>query len=514
MRLLKGKKIIALGVAISLAFGITGGVCLYKNKTMSNAAFFPFFNKKTGAQKVNYSYNELLPTIAKVSKEYAKVFAKNMLKKEVQCNEVTPIYDIKQNVIGYSIAISEENVPCGYINLDFTKEQVVADFSLQEDTRSMYQVLVDGLIKKNSDIKESDCTNKLYNVDGAEYAISVRDSQKNELVYLDNQAYSSSEMGDKIENYALCYLDEMNNNYSDYNNYNDGNSYLVATAETENNTRNNSRNLSDVITAGNINQLDEKFAEEKEKLAKKYDEVKEKVVDNFLSWLKKVSPSVYNEFFGDKKYECHDDVFIEPEDFVEEYSFDENKAFYIDKYDPSKSLISQETIMTSTNRYACALVGILEIINQEDMLLDGDLTKSFNKLWDIAKCENFIESTETFYGDVEVDCAVTFGPFHGSILKKYGKLVDREVSYKYMIKPSFETLKSYLNKQSPIILDYMIKDFTGHGINVFGYYEGQIGSEEANYLIVANGWDDDAPRYVLYDTDAFVLPSCTAYTIK
>ena len=508
MRLLRGKRIIALGVAVSLAFGITGGVCLYKNKTMSNAAFFPFFNKKTSAQRENYSYNELLPTIAKVSKEYAKVFAKNMLKKDVQCNEITPIYDIKQNVIGYSIAISEGNVPCGYVNLDFTKEQVVADFSLQEDTRSMYQVLVDALVKNNSNIKENDCTNKLYNVDGAEYAVSVRDSQKNELVYLDNKAYSSSEIGDKIEDYALCYLDKINNNYSDYN---AENSYLVATAGSAENTQNDRRNTGKIATAGNS---EDRFAEEKEKLAVKYDEAKEKVVDNFLSWLEKVSPSVYNEFFGDKKYEFHDDVFIEPEDFVESYRFDENKAFYIEKYDPSKSLISQETIMTSTNRYACALVGILEIINQEDMLLDGDLTKSFNKLWDIAKCENFIESTETFYGDVEVDCALTFGPFHGSILKKYGKLVDREVSYKYMIKPSFETLKSYLNNQSPIILDYMIKDFTGHGINVFGYYEGQIGSEEANYLIVANGWDDDAPRYVLYDTDAFVLPSCTAYTIK
>lgn len=508
MRLLRGKKIVALGLVLSLVFGVTGGVYLYRNKTVSNAAFFPFFNKKTSGQKVNYSYNELLPTIAKVSKEYAKVFAKNMLKKDVQCNEITPIYDIKQNVIGYSIAISEGNVPCGYVNLDFTKEQVVADFSLQKDTRSMYQVLVDDLVKNNSNIKKNDCTNKLYNVDGAEYAVSVRDSQKNELVYLDNKAYSSGEIGDKIEDYALCYLDEINNNYSDYN---EGNSYLIATAGTADNTQNDRRNKGNIATAGNS---EDRFAEEKEKLLSKYDEAKEKVVDNFIAWLEKVSPSVYNEFFGDKKYEFHDDVFIEPEDFVEEYSFDENKAFYIDKYDPSKSLISQETIMTSTNRYACALVGILEIINQEDMLIDGDLAKSFNVLWDIAKCENFIESTETFYGDVEVDCALTFGPFHGSILKKYGKLVDRNVSYKYMIKPSFETLKSYLNNQSPIILDYMIKDFTGHGINVFGYYEAQIGSEEANYLIVANGWDDDAPRYVLYDIDAFVLPSCTAYTIK
>ena len=78
MRLLRGKKIVALGLALSLVFGVTGGVYLYRNKTVSNAAFFPFFNKKTSGQKVNYSYNELLPTIAKVSKEYAKVFAKNM----------------------------------------------------------------------------------------------------------------------------------------------------------------------------------------------------------------------------------------------------------------------------------------------------------------------------------------------------------------------------------------------------------------------------------------------------
>lgn len=503
MSLFKGnKKIIAFGVAMALALGaVTGSMSLYKSIGKSNAS-----SKISSKESSEYSYEKVIPTIRKVAKEYAVYFAKKQLNKDVECSSVTPIYDVNQNIVGYSLGIASDGVSYGYVNMDFSKKQVVSDFSLQSNTRSMYKVLVDEFVKCNSNVKEENCINKLYNSDGPEYAVAAVDGYNKELVFFDDKTYDGSDYGVITDNYAVCYNDT---------NTSDNQISTASAASKENNevstagTSNNSRNLTDVQTAGISETIQTKKEELVEKYTYKYYAVKDEVVENFINWLEKASPSLYGEFFGDNKYEYHDDVFIEPDDF--EGNLD--KAFYLDKYDPAKSLIAQETIMTETNRYACALVGILEIVQQEDMLLDGDMVKSFNTLWDIAKCEKHIESTETFYGNVEVDLAITFGPLHGSILKKYGKLVDKKVKYKYNLKPTFNSIKGYLNNQNDILLEYMIKDFTGHGVNVVGYCEGDMGDVDTNYLIVANGWDDDAPRYIAYDPTMFVLPSCTAYTI-
>ena len=510
------KKIIVFGLAIALICGtVTGGMAVYKDKVKVDAG-------TKDEKNIECSYSEIIPTIRKLSKEYAVSFANKQLNKEVESGTVTPIYDMKQNIVGYSVGIINGDNSYGYVNLDFTKKQVVSDFSLQDNTRSMYTTLVDEFVKSNKNIKAEDCSNKLYNIKGPDYAVASIDSNNKEIVFLNDRTYGGSEFGIIRDNYAVCYKDTNENNNINIDNRVSNMSVADNTNIANNRNDNvdtagedtNKRNLTNVQTAGikeNIQaKIDEKKEEYSEKYTDKYYEVQDKVVSNFINWLEKVSPSLYSEFFGDNKYEEHYEVFIEPEDFEGNLE----KAFYLDKYDSDKSLISQETIMTSTNRYACALVGILEIVQQEDMLIDGDMVKSFNTLWDIANCDKHIESTETFYGDVEVDLAITFGPFHGNILKKYGKLVNKKVSYKYKLKPSFNTLKGYLNNQNDILLEYMIKDFTGHGVNVVGYCEGDIGDIEANYLIVANGWDDDAPRYIAYDPSEFVLPSCTAYSIS
>ena len=91
-----------------------------------------------------------------------------------------------------------------------------------------------------------------------------------------------------------------------------------------------------------------------------------KVTDFFKSWLKKLAPSFYKKLFGDgdfvqpTPYPKHSDVFIYEKDTMGELG----TPVMLNVYSPEKSLISQKTIMTTTNRYACALVAVTEIVQQ------------------------------------------------------------------------------------------------------------------------------------------------------
>ena len=79
------KTIIAFGLAIALICGtVTGGMAVYKDKVKVDAG-----NKDE--KNIECSYSEIIPTIRKLSKEYAVSFANKQLNKEVESGTVTPI---------------------------------------------------------------------------------------------------------------------------------------------------------------------------------------------------------------------------------------------------------------------------------------------------------------------------------------------------------------------------------------------------------------------------------------
>ena len=98
--------------------------------------------------------------------------------------------------------------------------------------------------------------------------------------------------------------------------------------------------------------------------------------------------------------------------------------------------------MTTTNRYACALVAVTEIVQQEDMMIDNDLKKTFDKLWDIGGCQANIYETSTFYGSYVVDCSSTYSNDLGRILREYGKLVGKDVRGVYKRNVGFRIITS------------------------------------------------------------------------
>lgn len=463
MNKFRGKKCVAIAMAMTLALGVAGTYAVKNSKTDVKAD-----------NTVSTTYEDLLPTMEKLAEEYSETFAENQLGVDVELKDTTPIYDAGKNVVGYSVAFEKNNTPYGYVNVDYTSDGLVTDFSLEEDTRSMYDALVDNFAESNSNVEEKDCTNKLYNAAGIDYAVSAVDNNE-EVFYYDAKTYESDDFDEVLDNYAESYLD-----YYDNIEYEDN--FYRGPANNDNN--------------GEMEQG--------------------KVTDFFKSWLKKLAPSLYKKLFGDgdfvqpTPYPKHSDVFIYEKDTMGELG----TPVMLNVYSPEKSLISQKTIMTTTNRYACALVAVTEIVQQEDMMLDNDLKKTFDKLWDIGGCENNIYETSTFYGSYTVDCSSTYSNDLGRILREYGKLVGKDVTGVYRRNVGFETFKESIDGQHSTTLGYQIKNEGGHGVNVVGYNQGKIGDYTLNYLIAANGWDDDAPRYVLYDRDLFDSTGITSFTIK
>lgn len=464
MKILKGKKSVAIALSLAMVLGTAGVYAFNNSKTSSNAAV------DTDAQL----YNDLLPTMEKLAEEYSEVFAQDQLGTDVKVKETTPIYDAGKNIVGYSVAVESGDTSYGYVNVDYSSDGLVTDFALEEDAPSMYDSLVDNYIEANNDVEKDDFTNKLYDTPSINYAVST-ETNNEEVFYYNEKTYESDDFDEMLENYAEHYLE-----YYDNIEYED-NFYRGSAEDYDNN-----------------GEMD-----------------KGPVTDFFKKWLKKLAPTLYNKIFGNgdyvapTPYPTHSDVFIYEKDTMGELG----EAVMLNVYSPEKSLISQRTIMTTTNRYACALVAVTEICQQEDMMLENDLKTTFDKLWDIGGCEDHIYETSTFYGSYTVDCSSTYSNDLGRILKEYGKLVGKDVKSTYRRNVGFDAFKNSIDGQHSTVLGYQIKNEGGHGVNVVGYNQGKIGDHELNYLIAANGWHDDAPRYVLYDRDLFDSTGMTSFTI-
>ena len=468
------KKMIASG-SIFLAGAILAG-----NLAVVN------FKKDVKASNVDTAYEETLPMMESVARMYAEEFAESMNENiDLTVCKTTPIYDAADCIIGYSVAFSKDDKDYGYVNVDYTSEGLVSDFSVTNKSDSIYDVLTENFAKVESDIEIEDCKDKLISVNGMDYAVEASDEKKGEIFFYNGTTYESDNFEEMLDHYEENYLQ-----YYDNTEYEDE---FVS------------------IDLDNI--------EEREW----------KIIKKFKGWLKKIAPKLYDKFFGDDPNasaepdvtDDYEDVdFIQPtaypnhsEVFKKEAMCALNNEVYLPQYSKELSLISQETIMKTTNRYACALVGVAAICQQEGMMLNGTLKDTFNKLWDLAGCEANIYETSTFYGTYTVDCSSTYAFQMGQVMREYGKLFNKKVVTEYKDNPKFEFFQNSIDKGNSTSLGYQIKDEGGHGVNVVGYAEARIGNNEIDYLITGDSWYDDAPRYVLYGRQMFASTNSNSYTI-
>ena len=418
------------------------------------------FKTDVKAASVDETFNKMIPVMELVAKEYAESFAEGVNNNvDLSVKQTTPIYDTNNNVVGYSVALENDNIDYGYVNIDYTSEGLVTDFSMSDNADSMYDALTEDFAIANDNVEVSDCDNKLISVDGLNYAVTSSDKGE-DLFYYDGTTYESDNFDELLDYYEENYL-------SLYDNTEYEDSFIY-----------------------------ESYTEDKQ-------EVKKSIMDRFKNWVMEVSPNTYNKFWANDEFVAPTAYPKHGEVFKKETICELDTEVMLPQYSKEKSLLSQENVMKTTNRYACELVGITAICQQENMSLNNNLKDTFDKLWDLAGCQGRIYETDTFYGSYVVDCSSTYTRDMGRVMKEYAKLFNKDVDTTYKMSPKFKFFKDSIDKGNSTSFGYQIKNEGGHGVNVVGYAEGSIGKHEINYIITGDSWYDDAPRYVLYGRGLF-----------
>ncbi|MBE5934583.1 MAG: hypothetical protein E7262_02175 [Lachnospiraceae bacterium] len=446
----------------------TGGVLLAAAVVAGSLATTSF-NKVSKASVPEVSYEEVLPAMEWVAEEFAEDFAEAVeTNVDLSASGSVPIYNANDCVVGYSVSLSDANGEYGYVNIDYTNEALVTDFSVTDTSDSIYDALTENFAAADEDVEVEDCEDKLVSVNGMDYAVSAVDGNNQEKFYYNGTTYESEDFEEMLDHYEENYLEYYDN------------------IEYEDN-----------------------FVDESE-----FEANKAGIVSKFKNWVSKNYPGVYNklwaegQFVAPTAYPTHDEV------FKNETICSLDTEVYLPQYSKEKSLLSQEMVMKTTNRYACELVGITAICQQENMSLNGNLKDTFNKLWDLAGCEGRIYETGTFYGNYVVDCSSTYTRQMPSVLEKYGKLFNKKVTGTYKSSPKFEFFKKSIDNGCSTSFGYCVKNEGGHGVNVVGYAEGTFGELDIDYIITGDSWFDDAPRYVLYGKGLFQSVEANSFKVE
>ena len=113
------------------------------------------------------------------------------------------------------------------------------------------------------------------------------------------------------------------------------------------------------------------------------------------------------------------------------------------------------------------MVALTEVCQQENILLNNDIKKIFNFLWD----------------------------------SNYSN-------------PSFATVKESIDNNLSTIFEYETYNNEVHFLNVVGYKTASIGGLPSNYILVADGWHDDSPRYILHNNSRYKATALSNFKIE
>ena len=355
--------------------------------------------------------DEQYKSLLEITNDELSTFALNFAKDfepalNLEVGKIVPIYDTTNTLIGFSISYALDNNPYGYINLDFTKENPISEFSIFKGVNNIYDNLVMDIFKQN---KSALIKKKLYSLGGLQYAIPLIDNGKT--------AFHFSNIGNKQ-------LTMKTNNKSEV------------------------------------------------------------------------------------KYDTHSDLFSK----TYRYGALLNTEAYTSKYSKNKSLISEAYIENVTSKYACAVVALTEIANQENILKNSSISNTFNQLW---------KDTSTTVSEIEngISYGVTLDSKLGSSMETYAKTMGKKnttVTTKSI--PDFEFFKNIVTNNASGIFKYAINltdgSESGHSVNTVGYCVVRLNGVFYNYLIVADGWHSDAPRYFNFSETDFKKSYGVKYVIK
>ncbi|MBE5936114.1 MAG: hypothetical protein E7262_10115 [Lachnospiraceae bacterium] len=415
------------------------------------------------------SYEQYLPTIEQLAKECGLYLANQQCPDvDISVKDTTPIYDVTNNIVGYSVAFESNGADYGYANLNFTTDELFTDFAISENANNLHSSIAEDFVVANSDVEADEITDKLYNTNGIDYAVSA-ETDGEELFFYNAETYTSEDFEDMLDHYEANYIE-----YYDNTEYEDNFFYGIP---EENN---------DFVVQG-------------------------KIADWFKKWIKKLFPSFFdNEPIVPTAYPEHSEVLKKSSKVLGELA----KPVMLPQYSVDKSLVSQETIMTTTKKYACGLVALTGICAQEDILVNGNIQDTFHKLWDVTGTENGIYDTISNYGVDGIVCSGTSVYMMGQGMRIYGHELGVNINYTSKMKPTVDFFQSAVNNGLSSVLCYQIADKGGHGVSILGYTTSKVNDQTFDYIVAADGWFDDAPRYVMYYPELFESTTGLAYMIQ
>lgn len=503
------KKFVIIGGVLSLALVSLIGYYAITNKKDANA------NKS-----VDVSYEDMLPTMEYVAKCYANQFANNYEKdKNIEANEAIPIYDKNEIVMGYSVSLLCDDKSYGYVNINYTDDALVTDFSIGENRESLYDSITNQMVNLNDDIEKEECEEKLYGMDSyVDYAAVAVDKDSGDETYFTGADFYTEDDIDTFDYYedyynaALEDSDQTDGSQDDDKKSNNDAKTKTITSGNEDTEENNAENediKSEETEENNTENEDTKSEETEENTKSLLKSIKEK----YLNWVKKLMPEFYNAHYGSGNYvkpTAYPDVYEAIKDDMQYGNVED--TVMLDCYSKEKSLIKQEDIIDATGTYACSIVALALVCRQNDALINNDIIETYNQLLPLSGA---IPSGKVKVDGKDVSCYVVWGD-DGLVhtIQSYAKLpeVNRKISAITNPYATFKDFKSVIDCQQSAILTFKAKRTkVGHSVNVVGYCKAQFEEVPVNYLVVGDGWNDEAPRYIQFKRSLLGSASMTIF---
>ena len=176
---------------------------------------------------------------------------------------------------------------------------------------------------------------------------------------------------------------------------------------------------------------------------------------------------------------------------------------YLKKYSRDKSVITAKDVEDNTGTYACAVVALTGIANQENILI-GSVYNTYSQLW--VYTNTYVREIKNgiTYGSTDVDDFMTG-------FKSYCKAVGKTCNAERVTDPDFEYFKQRIddkthdysiclhfraNQEKEYEDGYREERVAGHAVNVVGYLIANYNGYYSQYLAIADGWWSTLPRYI------------------
>lgn len=391
---------------------------LFLSPIVSEADINAAANTKTDVVIDKITENDL-KLYANDIRKYIETFANQIeTSKKVIADDIVPIYDNEDQIIGCCVSLASGNNDYGYVNLDFRMENIITDFSIAFGASSPIESISEEIQENAEDYKSIE-TSKLYKVDLIDYGVS----------YIDDRGKKR---------------------------------YVVGTDDMSN--------------------------REFEKLQDSNVEFDQKMENSTMTTKYSGFSKIWSSGVSGQVTET---------------------SKYINQYSKSKSLVSQASVENATNKYACAVVALTEIAQQEK-ISNSSLKTTFNNLWNKTETTTDYTSGGISYGTTK-DSKLASG------MKAYATSRNASCSYTTKSNPSVSffvnAVKNNLSSTLSMRILTTSGETSGHTVSVVGYCKTYYSAATHTYVIVANGWYSDAPVFIDYNNVDFVNTYGVTYDI-